>query len=82
MRGRWCARSGPVTWNSFRTDAPAGTAAEVITYPGGGGRDIHAYVASPAGQEPGPGIAAVHHLPGWDESCREFCDRLARHGFT
>lgn len=54
----------------------------MITYPGGGGRDIHAYVASPAGQEPGPGIAAVHHLPGWDESCREFCDRLARHGFT
>ena len=74
--------SGPVTWNSFRTDAPAGIAAEVITYPGGDGRDIHAYVASPAGQEPGPGIVAVHHLPGWDEFYREFCDRLARHGFT
>jgi carboxymethylenebutenolidase len=25
---------------------------------------------------------AVHHLPGWDEFYREFCDRLARHGYT
>ena len=25
---------------------------------------------------------AVHHLPGWDEFYREFCERLARHGYT
>ena len=74
--------SGPIAWNSFRTDAPAGIAAEVITCPGGDGRDIHAYVAGPAGQEPRAGIVAVHHLPGWDEFYREFSDRLARHGFT
>jgi carboxymethylenebutenolidase len=28
-----------------------------------------------------PGIVAVHHLPGWDEFYREFCERLARHGY-
>ena len=69
-------------WNSFRTDARAGITAEVITYPGGGGDEIHAYVARPTGDGPAPGIVAVHHLPGWDEFYREFCDRLARHGYT
>ena len=34
-------------WNSFRTDALDGLTAEVITYPGGGGDEIHAYVARP-----------------------------------
>jgi carboxymethylenebutenolidase len=29
-----------------------------------------------------PGIVAVHHLPGWDEFYREFCERLARHGYS
>jgi carboxymethylenebutenolidase len=73
---------GPVMWNSFRTDARDGLTAEVITYPGGGGDEIHAYVTRPAGDEPRPGIVAVHHLPGWDEFYREFSDRLARHGYT
>jgi carboxymethylenebutenolidase len=69
-------------WNSFRTDARTGVTAEVITYPGGGGDEIHAYVARPTGDAPAPGIVAVHHLPGWDEFYREFSDRLARHGYT
>ena len=69
-------------WNSFRTDARTGITTEVITYPGGGGDQIHAYVARPTGDEPAPGIVAVHHLPGWDEFYREFSDRLARHGYT
>src|SRR5579864_6865010 len=69
-------------WNSFRTDARTGVTAEVITYPGGGGDEIHAYVARPAGDAPVPGIVAVHHLPGWDEFYREFSERLARHGYT
>src|ERR1700691_3853924 len=73
---------GPVMWNSFRTDARDGLTAEVITYPAGGGDEIHAYVARPTGDEPRPGIVAVHHLPGWDEFYREFSDRLARHGYT
>jgi carboxymethylenebutenolidase len=69
-------------WNSFRTDDTTGVTAEVITYPAGGGDEIHAYVARPTGDGPAPGIVAVHHLPGWDEFYREFSDRLARHGYT
>src|SRR6516225_3136939 len=69
-------------WNSFRTDARDGLTAEVITYSGGGGDEIHAYVARPGDGDPGPGVVAVHHLPGWDEFYREFSDRLARHGYT
>ncbi len=73
-------------WNSFRTDARTGITAEVITYPGGGGDEIHAWVARPtaeqAGDQPVPGIVAVHHLPGWDEFYREFSERLARHGYS
>jgi len=68
-------------WNSFRTDDRQGITAEVITYPGGSGDEIHAWVARPAGDAPAPGIVAVHHLPGWDEFYREFAERLARHGY-
>jgi carboxymethylenebutenolidase len=69
-------------WNSFDTGARAGITAEVITYPGGNGDDIHAWVVRPLFEAPVPGIVAVHHLPGWDEFYREFCERLARHGHT
>jgi carboxymethylenebutenolidase len=69
-------------WNSFSTDARFSMTAEVITYPGGQGDEIHAWVAGPAGQEPAPGIVAVHHMPGWDEFYREFAERLGRHGYT
>ena len=70
------------TWNSFRTDARTGLTAEVITMPGGNGDEIHAWFARPLGDAPAPGIVAVHHLPGWDEFYREFCERLARHGYS
>jgi carboxymethylenebutenolidase len=69
-------------WNSFRTDANNGISSEVITYQGGNGDQIHAYVARPVTEGPRPGIVAVHHMPGWDEFYREFSDRLARHGYT
>jgi carboxymethylenebutenolidase len=69
-------------WNQFSTDAPDGITTEVITFPGGGGDQIHAYVARPTGDRPAPGVVAVHHMPGWDEFYREFSDRLARHGYT
>jgi carboxymethylenebutenolidase len=69
-------------WNSFRTDARTGITAEVITFPGGNGDEIHAWVARPTVDQPVPGIVAVHHLPGWDEFYREFCERLARHGYS
>ena len=73
---------GSMIWNSFRTDARTGLEAEVITYPGGNGDEIHAWFARPTGNDPAPGIVAVHHLPGWDEFYREFCERLARHGYS
>jgi carboxymethylenebutenolidase len=69
-------------WNSFSTDAHLGISTEVITYPGGNGDEIHAYVARPIGDDPAPGVVAVHHMPGWDEFYREFSERLARHGYT
>ena len=69
-------------WNSFSTDSNQGITAGVITYRGGSGDEIHAYVARPTGNATVPGIVAVHHLPGWDEFYREFSDRLARHGYT
>ena len=69
-------------WNSFRTDSLEGITAEVISFPGGQGDDIHAWVARPTGNAPAPGIVVAHHLPGWDEFYREFCERLARHGYT
>jgi carboxymethylenebutenolidase len=71
-------------WNSFRTDALVGLAAEVITLPGGNDDEIHAWVARPEGEGAEgtlPGVVAVHHMPGWDEFYREFSERLARHGF-
>ena len=69
--------SEPVAWNSFQTDAAGGVFAEVITFPGGGGDDIHAYVARPVGQDTTPGIVVVHHLPGWDEWTCEVARKFA-----
>jgi carboxymethylenebutenolidase len=69
-------------WNSFDTGTRDGITAEVITYPGGNGDEIHAWLARPTGPGPVPGVVAVHHLPGWDEFYREFCERLARHGYS
>lgn len=69
-------------YNSFSTDSNNGITSEVITIPGGGGDQIHAYVARPAADANGGGIVVIHHMPGWDEFTREFTDRLARHGYT
>jgi carboxymethylenebutenolidase len=68
-------------WNSFSTAGPVSVSARITTYPGGGGDEIHAYVARPDGDEPLPGIVLVHHMPGWDEFFQEFAERLARHGY-
>ena len=68
-------------WNSFKTDEHLAISAEIITYPGGGGDQIHAYLAQPQGEGPFPAVVAVHHIPGWDEFYQEFSERLARHGY-
>ena len=68
-------------WNSFATDAPLSLTARTITYRGGNGDEIHAYVAEPGGDGPRPGVVVIHHMPGWDEFYQEFSERLAKHGF-
>ena len=70
-----------LVWNSFRTDAQVSIATQIITYPGGGGDQINAYVARPQGAGRYPGIVLIHHMPGWDEFYQEFAERLARHGY-
>src|SRR5947209_862729 len=69
-------------WNTNRTDEPLSFDAEIITYSGGGGDAIHAYVLQPSSESPLPGVVVVHHMPGWDEFYKEFSERLARHGYT
>ncbi len=39
-------------WNSFSTGGPVSVTARIETYPGGGGDDIHAYVARPDTDDP------------------------------
>ncbi len=68
-------------WNSYSTDGLVGVTAEITTFAGGGGDEIHAYVASPVAGSPRPGIVLVHHMPGWDEFYFECAERLARHGY-
>ena len=68
-------------WNSFSTDGPVSVTAEITTYKGGNGDEIHAYVARPKTDEKLPGIVLIHHMPGWDEFYQEFAERLARHGY-
>jgi carboxymethylenebutenolidase len=69
-------------WNKFRTDEHLGITAETITFPGGGGDQIHAYTVQPAVEGRIPGIVVVHHAPGWDEFYQEFSERLGRHGYS
>ena len=69
-------------WNSYRTDQQMGMRAGTTTYRAGNGDQIHAYVASPEGDGPFPGVVVIHHMPGWDEFYQEFSRRLANHGYA
>ncbi len=69
-------------WNSFLTDSHVSVRAEITTYKGGNGDEIHAYVATPIDDAPRGGIVLIHHMPGWDEFYMEFAERLARHGYN
>jgi carboxymethylenebutenolidase len=68
-------------WNAFRTDAIGGMVAGVELMTGGGGDEIHTYIARPSGEGPYPGVVLLHHAPGWDEFYREFARRFAEHGY-
>ncbi|HUY06779.1 MAG TPA: dienelactone hydrolase family protein [Acidimicrobiales bacterium] len=68
-------------WNSFTTDSHVSVTAEITTFKGGNGDEIHAYVAHPIDDYRRGGIVLIHHMPGWDEFYEEFAERLARHGY-
>jgi carboxymethylenebutenolidase len=68
-------------WNTFSTDAEGGMIAGASLMTGGGGDQIHTYIARPDGSGPYPGVVLVHHAPGWDEFYREFARRFAEHGY-
>jgi len=59
-----------------------GMLAETVTFRGHGGDLIEAYYARPLGPGPFPGVVLIHHLPGWDEFCKESARKLAHHGFA
>ena len=43
---------------------------------------IPAYTARPLGAGPFPGVIVVHHMPGWDEWCKEVTRRFAHNGYN
>ncbi len=47
-----------VMWNSYSMDGQVGVTAEITTFGGGGGDEIHAYVASPVAGSARPGDCA------------------------
>jgi carboxymethylenebutenolidase len=59
-----------------------GLQAETIAFTGFGGDHGDAYFARPTGPGPFPGIAVIHHFPGWDEWTCEVVRKLAHHGFA
>src|SRR6266536_1652097 len=80
-RGTHRRQKGLAMWNSYQTDVGTTITAGITTYTGGGGDQIHTYVARPTGTGPYPGVVLIHHLPGWDEIYQEFARRLANHGY-
>ncbi|HEX3567072.1 MAG TPA: dienelactone hydrolase family protein [Acidimicrobiales bacterium] len=59
-----------------------GIMAETIKIAGHGGDEIGAYFARPLGPGPYPGVAVIHHMPGWDEATKEIARRFATHGYS
>ena len=59
-----------------------GMTAETISIRGHNGDTISAYTARPSGSGPFPGIALIHHNPGWDEIYCEFTRKFAHHGYA
>lgn len=58
-----------------------GLMAEEVRIAGHGGDEINAYLARPVGAGPFPGVAVIHHMPGWDEATTEIVRKFAAHGY-
>ena len=65
-----------------RTDEYEGLVAEVITIPGHGGDEIHAYLDRPLGEGRHGGVVMMHHYHGWDEWNKEIARKFAHHGYV
>ena len=59
-----------------------GMIAETVTFRAHNGDTGEAYYARPLGPGPFPGVVVIHHMPGWDEWCKEVTRRLAHHGYA
>ncbi|HSO96549.1 MAG TPA: dienelactone hydrolase family protein [Acidimicrobiia bacterium] len=59
-----------------------GVLAETITIQGDGGDEIPAYLARPLGPGPYPGVAVIHHMPGYDAATKEMTRTFAVHGYA
>jgi carboxymethylenebutenolidase len=59
----------------------SGLTADEIRITGHDGEEINAYLASPHGDGPFPGVLVIHHMPGWDEPTTEIANRFAAHGY-
>jgi carboxymethylenebutenolidase len=55
--------------------------AETIEITGAGGDRIEAYLAQPLDRTAVGGVVVIHHMPGYDESTKEFARRFAHHGY-
>ena len=58
-----------------------GLSTKTVQIAGHGGDLIDAYVATPEGTGPFPGVLVIHHMPGWDEWSTEVTRRFAHHGY-
>ncbi|MGO9198198.1 MAG: dienelactone hydrolase family protein [Acidimicrobiales bacterium] len=58
-----------------------GLIAEEVRITGHGGDEINAYLARPLGPGPFPGVAVIHHMPGFDEATTEITRKFAAHGY-
>ena len=59
-----------------------GMLAETVRIRGHEGEEINAYSARPLGPGPFPGVVVIHHMPGWDEWCKEVARKFAYHGYA
>ena len=55
--------------------------AQTIRVTGHDGDEIAAYLATPLGAGPFPGVLVIHHMPGWDEATKEITRTFAAHGY-
>ena len=58
-----------------------GLSTKTVKLTGHNGDLIDAYVATPEGEGPFPGVLVIHHMPGWDEWSTEVTRRFAHHGY-